>query len=644
MGGLHLRPWEPEETIGTLWHRFVEPLGADVQHPAALVSFDEMQTRMGVLFRALGGDRSVDVKAGFAEAHSHRRSFLRKLGHAEERVEQAFFDGEQLAAPTSIAAFPEAADNAGLYLWLAGFCAAATAPASLPPDPLQADIEKLRLVRDAVEEACATAPGLAALYRRLTPPVLAQRKVARLPAQEVAIEYVIRHMLGSADALPPDAQGMAAAINGDQPAPKAHAGYRPFRPVILWPDFRPPETGEKAGTRHEQGGSGKRQEGAERKRAVRRKSDEANRRDSLILHRFETIKAWVDFLNLNRKVEDDDETSAKKAADDADQLGLADVDKRPATRLAFDLDLSPQDVDREKLAGTSLYPEWDHRRGSYIADHVRVLVNEALVDPVAGPFLEDAARQRRIRAVRRQFEALRPRRMMRQGEFDGDELDTDAAVRLVAELQAGLSGNERVFRRYLNQARDLFVASLIDTSRSTESIVDERTVIATAQEAMLALAHGLQATGDAHAMFSFSSLRRDRVFVTRLKGFEEPMSRTVEQRIASLKPGFYTRLGGAIRHVAKELSIRGATRRLLLIITDGKPNDLDHYEGRHGIEDTRKAVMEARMAGHAVFAITIDRKALAYVPHIFGRNGYAIVTRPSRLSEALPQVYRHLVS
>jgi nitric oxide reductase NorD protein len=424
---------------------------------------------------------------------------------------------------------------------------------------------------------------------------------------------------------------------------EAERGYKPFRPVPLWVVLRPAVSDAAAAREHQEGTRGQQDEGL-RKKAQRHKSDQANKRDSLIVNRFETIKAWVDFLNLNRKVEDDDEQAARKAAADADEMGIVDVDKRPATRLAFDLDLAPQDIARERLAGKHLYAEWDYRRAAYHGDHVRVLESPAELREEAEPFLANAARQRRIRAVRRQFEALRPRRMVRAGEFDGEEIDLEAVVRLLAELKAGHSGNERVFRRVINQARDLSVATLIDTSRSTESVVEERSVISTAQEALLALAHGLAATGDAHAMYAFSSLRRDRVFVSRLKAFEEPMGSEVEQRIASLRPGFYTRLGGAIRHVAGELSKRGATRRLLLVITDGKPNDLDHYEGKYGVEDTRKAVIEARMAGHAVFAITIDKKALAYVPHIFGRNGYAIVARPSHLAEALPQIYRHLVT
>ena len=640
--GLHVRPWEPEEAVGTLWHRLITPLGADVQHAEAAVTLEDMQLRMGVVFRALGGARSVELRPALAEAQTYRRSFLRRLGHDEETAELATFDGEVLTAPTRLASFASAADNAALYLWLAGLAAALPVPAQMPEDALEADIVRLRLLQGGIELTCAGSPGLAATYRRLAPLVLADRKTAGLSGHEAAVEEVIRHMLGAGAAVSDAASQIARAIGGEFVV-RSGGRYAPFKPVPLWPTLRARAQTEE-GQREHQEGRGGGDKDRERKRATRHKMDRRGRRDSLILHRFETIKTWVDFLNLNRKVEDEDETAARKAASDRDELSITDIDKRPATKLAFDLDLAPQDIDRERLAGECLYPEWDQRRGSYIPDHVRVLASEASAAVDATPFLADPRRRRRIAAVRRQFEALRPRRMLRAGELDGEELDTEAAVRLLTERAVGLSGSERIFRRHLNQARDLSVATLIDTSRSTESVVEERPVIETAQEALLALAHGLHATGDAHAMFAFSSLRRDRVYVSRLKRFEEPMSAIIEQRIAGLRPGFYTRLGAAIRHVARELAACSATRRLLLIITDGKPNDLDHYEGRHGVEDTRKAVQEARLLGHAVFAITIDRKALSYVPHIFGRNGFAMVARPSRLAAALPQIYRHLVT
>lgn len=98
-----------------------------------------------------------------------------------------------------------------------------------------------------------------------------------------------------------------------------------------------------------------------------------------------------------------------------------------------------------------------------------------------------------------------------------------------------------------------------------------------------------------------------------------------------------------MRHMSSELSLQTRKRRLLLVITDGKPNDLDHYEGRHGIEDTAMAVREARRAGHSVYGITIDKSGKSWFPRMFGQGGFAVIPDPNRLIYALPQIYRQLV-
>ena len=103
-------------------------------------------------------------------------------------------------------------------------------------------------------------------------------------------------------------------------------------------------------------------------------------------------------------------------------------------------------------------------------------------------------------------------------------------------------------------------------------------------------------------------------------------------------------MGPAIRHLSQALAKRPNRHRLLLLLTDGKPNDTDYYEGRYGIEDTRKAVLEARREEVRVFGVTIDREAGRYIPHLFGRGGYAIVQRPEHLSLALPSIYRQIIA
>ncbi|MEM7641622.1 MAG: VWA domain-containing protein, partial [Pseudomonadota bacterium] len=271
----------------------------------------------------------------------------------------------------------------------------------------------------------------------------------------------------------------------------------------------------------------------------------------------------------------------------------------------------------------------------------RVFASEA--EPAGPPAPQDARAARRLRTGRRQFAAFRPRPVTLKGQPDGDTLDLSAAIRARADLAATGSAQNRLWCQTRPTARDLAVSILIDTSRSTESAVTGRAVIDIEREALIALAWGLNACGDPLAIHGFSSLRRDRVYVERCKDFAEPMGPPVECKLASLRPGFYTRVGAAIRHVSADLQTTPQAAKLLIVLTDGKPNDIDHYEGRHGIEDTRMAVREARRRGQSVFGITVDPKGQSWFPRLFGPGGYAVIAQPEHLTTTLPAIYRQLV-
>ncbi len=635
---IDFEPWEPEETIGKLWHTLASRLDAPQAHDGAAVDLSEVAGRLAVLFRGLGGSPGVELRPVSPEVSHHRLSWRRRLGTEAEQLPRASFDGEILRLPDKLAVYPSREANGALYVWLAA--AAAHAGTRIDEtDPLRADLRALAAARQMVDETLNDAPGLRPLYAELCKGLLHQRDIPNLPPVEAAVEELIRHMLGDATPLSATAEQLQA-MDADQKAPR---GYQPFRPVPLWPELRAVAFSE----HHEvesRDTDGPPEESSEKThRARRRKSDQAARSDSFILHKFEAILSWAEFLNLNRRVDDDDPDNAKKAADDQDEIGLGQISKAPPTRLKLHLDLAPEDVNRERLSGRVLYPEWDVRSGQYLPDHVNVLTSDADIREDAAEFGKDPATARRIRAVKRQFEALRPGRVMTRGHLDGDQLDIEAAVRAETDRRASGEGNDRIWLQSRPEARDLAVSILLDVSRSTESAVTGRAVIDIEREALAALAWGLNACGDDFAIHAFSSLKRQRVYVQRCKRFDEPMGTTVEQRIASLRPGHYTRLGAAIRHVSADLATQTRKRRLLLVITDGKPNDLDHYEGRHGIEDTSMAVREARRAGQSVFGVTIDKTGKSWFPRMFGQGGFAVIPDPHRLTMALPQIYRQLV-
>ena len=648
---IDIEPWEPEETIGKLWHRYASRLDAPDVHEGARVSLNEVGGRLAVLFRGLGGNPALEIKPVADEYSHHRLSLRRRLGTWAEAVPQASFDGTALRLPESLAVFPAREANAALYVWLAAIASVADLQqAPCFADPLQQDLAMLASANNMVGAALEEAPGFRTLYRDLANALLEIRTTTKLPPVEDALETAIRCMLGGAEAAKGLAGEMLDAIDAGEFSPfKAPRGYRTFMPAPLWPNLRDANRSE-ANTvenRETQGTAEESADGPARK-ARRRKSEQIERKDSFILHKFEALLSWAEFVNLNRRVEDDENDDAKKAADDQDEIGLGQISKAPATRLKLHLDLAPEDVDREAVSGIHVYPEWNVRTGQYLPAHVRVL-SSAVETTSDGELLAHDTRSRsRIAAVRRQFEALRPGRISTSGHLDGDTLDLERTVRSLSDFHATGEADERIWRQTRAEQRDLAVSILLDVSRSTESAIPGsghggRTVIEVEREALAAFAWGLDACGDDFAIHAFSSLKRNRVYVQTAKDFAEPMSRQVEYRIGSLKPGFYTRLGAAIRHVSAELKEQARRRRLLLVITDGKPNDLDHYEGRHGIEDSRAAVLEARRTGHAVYGITVDRNAKAWFPRIFGEGGYTLVSDPDKLTIALPRIYRQLV-
>ena len=641
---------EPEETIGSLWHRLVGGHAEQTHFAEAAVAFREVEGRLRVFFHGLGGEAGVELKPAAPDVSDHRRGgLLKRLGAGTERIARASYDGDRLALPDTIDVLPERAGNERLYFWLAAWSAVGRALAEAPQhDPLRRDIQRLRHACATTRETLRLYPGLARHHASLSAAVLGLRPRRHLPRAEAAVEGAIRALLGDTEADSP----LLAHILGDDPSwptDPAPLDYRSYLPVPLWGEIlpRPERVSGARRSDEDQPGSGKREAqggDARQRRAKRHKSDQIDRKDPFFLHRFEKILSWSEFMNLHRDVEDDDEEQARKAADDHDEIGVTSLQKRPKTLLKMDLDLAPADVDAERLSDVFVYPEWDYRRQAALPDHARVLerIGEEATEGTGwrpGPKTE-----RRIRQVRRQFEALRPRREVLGRQLDGHDLDMDALIRARADLAARGEGSDRIYRQAREEARDLSVAVLVDVSRSTEAYVEGRPVIDLEREALIAMAEGISACGDDVGVLAFHSLRRDRVFVTVLKEFQEPAGPIVRRRIAALRPGFYTRLGAAIRHASARLDARPSRRKLLLVLTDGKPNDLDHYDGRYGIEDTRHAILECRTKGQAVFGVTIDDKAQGYFPRIFGSGAFSILSRPARLTAALPLIYRHLVA
>jgi nitric oxide reductase NorD protein len=630
-----LHALELEERVGQLWHRMVGERPSWPRFPEAAVTLDSVRGPLAVFFRGLGGDRGVMIAPASARTSGHRLTWRQRLGMEDERMVLASRDEASLSLPDVVDHFPEPGLNRDLLFWLAAFLAEAEPAAESIADPLLADLDRLARAGRTTARVLAACPGLAARHHRLAAALRQLRPHRVLTGLEAKVEALVIELLGG-----PSAPPLPAGA-------KVPREYKPFLPVPLWGEalHRPPSAtaGEEPGE-PEPAAAGKQEEEGEgkRRKAERREQDNANLKDPLALNRFEKILAFADMVNINRGADDTDEDEAKKAADDMEQLTLSRHARKAATKLKFDLDLPPGDADTSRLTGTLLYPEWDYRIAGYHPDHCSV--HTAIATQEGEGWEPDEAAKRRIRQVKRQFEALRTKAQILRAQADGNELDTEAVVRARTDFLASGLGSDRVYLQRRPLERDLAVAVLVDASLSTDAWIENRRVLDVEKEALAVFAHGLAACGDTFAIMAFTSRKRAWVRVDTVKDFDEPFGDTVMRRIGAVRPGFYTRIGAAVRHAAAKLEERPNRHRLLLVITDGKPNDVDHYEGRYGIEDTRKAIVEARAKGLTVFGVTIDRKAQAYFPHLFGRGSFAIVHHLAQLTAALPCLYRHLAA
>lgn len=298
-------------------------------------------------------------------------------------------------------------------------------------------------------------------------------------------------------------------------------------------------------------------------------------------------------------------------------------------------------VESERIRGNAAYcyNEWDYRRGGYRTDWCTL--EEKSLSPVRSGFVAGTLEKYgpQLKRLRRQFELLRTCDRIVRRQRDGDDIDLDAVIEALGDIRAGLTPSDRLFVRLLRDERDITTMFLVDMSSSTQGWIG-----VALKETLVLLAEALEVVGDRYGIYGFSGMRRSRSELFHIKHPEELYGAVVQQRIAAVMPKEYTRMGPPIRHLTRKLLDSAGRVRLLVVISDGKPEDYDDYKGQYAIEDTRKALLEARGAGVYPFCITIDRSAHEYLAHMFGRGNYIFVNDVKSLPAKMVHMYRVLTS
>ncbi|HEX3160711.1 MAG TPA: VWA domain-containing protein [Gemmatimonadaceae bacterium] len=509
-------------------------------------------------------------------------------------------------------------------------------------------------------------PGLAGELRAARHDALGARPaLSALTARERAVEEWLCALLGA----PPDAPPHELPVSTDPRRSLAWAReraaalaalpgrYRGLPTVPLWGRAEP--LAPDAPSLRSHGGEDAREPHLpdERVRTLRRRprirpspDDEDDGQMGLWMIQLDEPQEHVeDPMGLQRPADQDAEKDADDLADSLAELPEARLVAAPGTpaevlasedpppRSALQPDAVPQRV------GVA-YPEWDHRIGAYLPAHA--IVRELPASQGDARWVEGVLRRhaREIDQVRRRFERLRPQRVRLGRQLDGSDFDITAYTETHADVRAGCGSDDRLYEAVRPARRDIAVSLLVDISGSTDGWLSEQgRIIDVEKEAVLLVCEALDALGDRYAVSAFSGEGPRSVALYPVKRFHERYGLDTRLRIAGLEHDRYTRMGAALRHATALLCKEPAHHRLLLLLTDGKPNDVDLYEGRYGIEDTRQAVAEARLQGAQPFCLTVDREAPSYLPRLFGPGAYTVLRRASTLPQALVEVVRRLL-
>ncbi len=291
----------------------------------------------------------------------------------------------------------------------------------------------------------------------------------------------------------------------------------------------------------------------------------------------------------------------------------------------------------EKGPNVFIYDEWDVKRWRYRKEWCAV--REIVVEEGNKKIVEDIQTKyaHLISSIRKQFEAMRLEAKRLRRQRSGDDIDIDAAVEMAVDIKAGIAPTDDLYINTRRDRRNIATALLVDVSGSTNGWV-----IDTEKAAMVLFSEALDGIKDRFAIYAFSSKTRANCNFYVVKDFSEKLDDVVKKRIANLNSGDYTRMGAPIRHLSKILEKIEARKKMLITLSDGKPEDYDEYRGEYGIEDTRMALTEAKAKGITPFCITIDKEGENYLPRMYGEANYTIIDDIEKLPSRLPQIYKKL--
>lgn len=579
-----------------------------------------------------------------------------------------------IVLPDRFDLFSESALNEDALKYRIVFAASSWASGIVAPSNLP-DEARLLFILLSVGEVSKTIashyPGAREIFERVAPELLKKIPVLRTPSTRAAVLHeAIRRLIGGT---PIPSSKIAEEISGGiMESPSVSQLRERFqilwarlqeilRPGMLQPDFSilwsaratalatseivaPPAA-------HEAGKN--RAKVITLDRTAHAKLQDPTQQESVpLFHSFEKTETSEDYdgeqgtplpadIDLEEQaLRDLSLTSVIRTSESTPGLLKADMVLDGAIAEVADIDQS------EKTETLFHYPEWHYRTKSYRKNWVTLIERDQRYDAIEqSDMVSEILRTHRaaVADIRKELVRLFSTRDMRDRQLDGPEIDLQALIERHADLCAAYTPDARLYMREKKKVQDVALLLLFDTSLSTDSWVDGRRILDIEIASLAIISEAFRGFLDREVSIAhFNSRTRNECNFNFLKRFEESWE-SMRNKLPALHPYGYTRIGPALRHANQMLTKVAARRKIVLLVSDGKPTDYDRYEGRYGIEDVAQAVREGRQQHISTFTLAIDREAKHYISQMMGSRHYRILPRASLLPNVMAEFFLRAV-
>ncbi len=601
-----------EEHIGKVWNNFLRKK-TDRAFSSKEILFDEKSRALKIFYHLMGGQKAQELHVTDKRLVSRSRTLLEKISGFGSAFYLSWQDERALYLPASIAYFDDKELNQTTYFWLTAMAAVFhTTRGSYVQRNLQAS-------KQLVERYS----GFAVFYEKAVRRSIEQRQDMR-DLHDKELLFI--------DSLKLETIDSNCRYSIDDIYPFGLWIYPPIGKTTLLDEEEDEEEPQRAPD------SLDKTETLEMKKQSNQ-MDDKKESDGLLMFLPDSLMSILEQVNVDRSEDDSFDEDALYNAQDLDEITLGRKKANLSARIKMDLDVQNNQSEQYPVGDGHFIDEWDYKKETYLKNYVRIR-------PIVDINIEEIDLPKRLKKaakrVQNEFDFMQLDRLKSSNLDSGDDINLYSYLEFKSHQNRSLHPN-RFYESFYKKSRDVATLMLADISLSTEAgITQELRIIDVIKDSLMLFCEALQRLDDKFAIYAFSSLKNSNVRFHIIKNFKQPYSSKIRAQIDNIKPGYYTRLGAAIRESSKILKKQPHNNKLLLIISDGKPNDVDRYDGRYGIEDTKKAILEAKKLGITPFCVTVDTEAKEYLPYLFGRGGYTLIRDGKKLPKALPQIYINL--